>query len=130
MSELLGEYDDRHFIKADGTLNFTTNVTYTHEYMRLKGARLDGRRESVEGLVELYPDDYFCAKEAGSGKLRVTENTYTIHHFAASWHTPRERMIAWIGGRFGKRAAMAVGLLTRNPLTVPMRVCKYIREGT
>lgn len=129
VSELLNEYETRSFIANDGSLNLTTNVTYTHNYMRRMGARLDGTRETVVGLVELFPEDFFCAKDAGSGKMRVTDNTYTIHHFAASWQTPRERLLRWVAGRIGRRTAMALGLITRNPLTIPGRIVRFVKDG-
>ena len=33
----------------------------------------------------ILPFDYLCAKSWKNGKLKVTSNTYTIHHFSGSW---------------------------------------------
>jgi mannosyltransferase OCH1-like enzyme len=36
-------------------------------------------------LLKIYPEDYFTAKNYGSGQINKTENTYILHHYAASW---------------------------------------------
>ena len=35
--------------------------------------------------ITIYPWDYFCPIEFLSHKLEITENTYTIHHYSATW---------------------------------------------
>ncbi|MNG18020.1 hypothetical protein D3C84_1020460 [compost metagenome] len=42
--------------------------------------------------LNIYPFDVFCAKEWRTRKITVTENTHTIHHFSASWHTRTQRI--------------------------------------
>mgnify|MGYP005783330947 FL=1 len=41
--------------------------------------------------ITIFPKDYFCPKDYSTGKLNVTENTYGIHWFNASWQSPRRR---------------------------------------
>lgn len=36
----------------------------------------------------LFPFDYFCCKRGNDGKVLVTSNSYSIHHFAMSWRSP------------------------------------------
>ena len=38
----------------------------------------------------IFPFEYFCAKSTEDGKIKKTDNTYTIHHFAGSWLTTYE----------------------------------------
>ena len=35
----------------------------------------------------IYPVDYFCPMNYDTGEITITENTYSIHHYAASWYT-------------------------------------------
>jgi len=35
--------------------------------------------------VAIYPREYFEAKNWSNGKIDVTSNTYTIHHYTGSW---------------------------------------------
>lgn len=38
-----------------------------------------------ETVVNVFPVDYFSPKEWTNGRITVTDRTYSIHHFAASW---------------------------------------------
>lgn len=35
--------------------------------------------------ITIYPAEYFCPKNYNTGELTITDNTYTIHHYIASW---------------------------------------------
>lgn len=48
------------------------------------GLRLDGSRQNVDG-IEIYPVDYLCPMNYKTGKIEITGNTYSIHHFDGSW---------------------------------------------
>ena len=45
----------------------------------------NGLRQKIDGL-EVFPMDYLCPLDYYTGRLRITDNTYSIHHFDASWH--------------------------------------------
>lgn len=82
---LLMYYDDRHFIKEDGRCDTTTNVkTVTRLIEDKYGIKIDGKIKNVNNMV-LLPFDYLCAKSWRTGEIVKTENTYSIHHYSASW---------------------------------------------
>ena len=37
-----------------------------------------------------------------SGELKITNNTYSIHHYSASWHSEKERYAFLLQRRFNK----------------------------
>lgn len=39
----------------------------------------------------IYPPEYFGPKNYYTGEIVLTENTYTIHHYAASWTTKKKK---------------------------------------
>lgn len=82
--ELLEEYNTAHFIQEDGELDLTTNVVRITNTCLKYGLNLDNSLQTVNGFT-LYPKDYFCPKDATTRELRITENSYTIHHFDGSW---------------------------------------------
>ena len=41
--------------------------------------------QQLPGLT-IYPEEYLCPKNERTGLTRVTKNTYSIHHFDASWY--------------------------------------------
>ncbi len=89
--EQLVYYDGRHFRLPDGTLDTTTNVVIMCQNMSAEGFVLKNSRQNFRGIIEIYPKDYFCPKSYVTGKIQLTANTRTIHHFAGSWHTPWQK---------------------------------------
>lgn len=83
--ENLDYYNNRHFVKEDGSFDLTTNVTTITNYMLLIGLKQNNTYQDFPMLITFYPKDYFCPKSYKDGKIYSTENTVTIHHFAGSW---------------------------------------------
>ena len=83
---VLDNYEDRHFILPDGNYDTTTNVIVitqlTREFYKLN---LNGEVTYFGNNMVLLPVDYLCAKSLKTGRVEITENTYTIHHFSGSW---------------------------------------------
>ena len=46
--------------------------------------------------MDVYPIEYFCPLKMGTNKITITDNTYSIHHFDASWKS-NNRIIRRIG---------------------------------
>lgn len=111
IKDLLDYYDGRHFVDADGKMDTTTNVTTITRITQEKyGLVRNGQYQELKGAVCLYPKEYFCPFEYiqyRSQKERdkaITENTYTIHHFAGSWQSPwvkfRSKLLGLLGQNF------------------------------
>lgn len=82
--EILDLYDKLHFKNNDGSLNVKTVVQYTTEILVKYGLKNINQIQKCAGIY-IYPSEYFCPKDFNTGVLRITENTYTIHHFDATW---------------------------------------------
>lgn len=89
--ELLHDYDSEHFLKPDGSLNLITNVIRITDTCRRYGLIQNNSFQTVRGFT-LFPRDYFCPKDCATKELRITDNTYTIHHFDGSWVPPDRRL--------------------------------------
>lgn len=48
--------------------------------------------------LNLLPFDFLTAKSYKTGEITVTENTVTIHHFAGSWVSKKDRMMERVYG--------------------------------
>ena len=82
--EMLDLYASLHFLKMDNSLNLKTIVEYTTELLCEKGLmNINDIQQCAD--VWIYPKDYFCPKDYYTGELNVTNNTYCIHHYEASW---------------------------------------------
>ncbi len=90
--EMLERYESLHFRMPDGSPNPLTVVNYTTELMVRHGYRGEDRVENVDRIL-VYPPAYFCPLNYASGKLTVTPETVSIHHYCASWHSGLEKLI-------------------------------------
>ena len=89
IKKLLDDYNDKQFVLPDGSINTTTNVTLITQYLSAMGFVPNNKLQTIGGMA-LYPNDVFCPKEYGTGIIRRTKRTTTIHHFSSSWHDPKE----------------------------------------
>ena len=83
VKEQMDAYEDRHFIKPDGTLDLTTNVKFISDRMREKGFIQNGLEQDYLDL-HVFPVDYFCPRQT-TGEYIRTENTYCEHLGLGSW---------------------------------------------
>ncbi len=48
------------------------------------GLLANGEMQSVDGMT-FFPRDYFCPKDSQTYLMSITDNTYSIHHYDATW---------------------------------------------
>lgn len=98
--KLLRDYDGRSFVKPNGSFDLTTNVVAITNACVDKGLVLNNCKQNVDGFT-LFPSEYFSPKDWETKKVRITNNTYAIHHFDSSWLPAslrfREKVKAAIG---------------------------------
>lgn len=90
--ENLEYYNGRHFKLPDGTYDMTTNVEIITNYMLSYGLKRNNTLQDFKGLISLYPNEYFSPMSAATKITRITDNTYTIHHFNGSWRSKKDRL--------------------------------------
>lgn len=95
IKELLDLYEKRSFIREDGVLDLTTNVTFISDYLKEKGMIINGEYLNKDD-IEIYPSEYFSPRSWDKGKYHITDNTYTVHYFAGTWHSPYTRFLSKI----------------------------------
>ena len=104
--DMLELYASLHFVDEAGNYNLKTVVDYTTEVLCKHGLKNVPGIQYV-GEVYVYPVEYFCPISVKDGKLRITPNTRTIHHYAQSWQSPvrkyGRKIILLLGGEKLKR---------------------------
>ena len=89
--EFLSAYQNRHFLKGNGSYDTTTNLKIvTNILTQNHGLKTNGNMQ-ILGDVYIYPMDYFIAKSYRLGWIQRTNNTYAIHHYSASWVNDEEK---------------------------------------
>lgn len=99
-AELLSLYAGLHFQNPNGTLNLKTVVQYTTETLDKHGLRVTDDIQECDGMW-IYPTTYFCPISVDDGKLRISDETRTIHHYAQSWQSPTRKYARKIALRIG-----------------------------
>lgn len=86
LREFLSEYDGRHFILEDGSLDTdTTNVVVLTRLLKRHGLQLNGKQQKLCGVV-VFPQWYFSPNDFRNIFGKYKENNYSYHHCSASWY--------------------------------------------
>ncbi|WP_298755780.1 glycosyltransferase [uncultured Psychroserpens sp.] len=90
----LNYYDDRSFIKEDGSFDqetlpiiMQTQIEKKRKIIHLKSDEVDNIRDLIknEGSLFLFPYEYFSPKNHQTRKISKSKKTYTIHYYNHSW---------------------------------------------
>lgn len=81
---LLEDYDDISFIRPDGSYDITPCPDRNTKTLKKLGLDTDIKDQVFMG-IHMLPEDYLCPMKYYTGKKIITKNTYSIHHFCASW---------------------------------------------
>lgn len=57
----------------------------TTDLLKKHGLICDRSQQQTLAGLTIYPEEYLCPKDERTGLMHKTENTYSIHHFDASW---------------------------------------------
>ncbi len=82
--EIMDFYETHHYRYPDGRVEQITIVSITTEILKKKGLTQSDTPTTIEG-VTVCPWDYFCPIEFLGSALEISANTYSIHHYSASW---------------------------------------------
>lgn len=91
VKEVLEYYTSKEFALPNGLYNDTPLPIIMDEV-------LNADYITNKKIVPL-PTDFLTAKSYKTGKITITPNTYTIHHFAGSWKSWDEKMKIIIAAR-------------------------------
>lgn len=81
IKKCLDFYIDRHFVNPDGSFN-------TRPLPKIIYSALKDDLKSMD----IFSNEVLTAKSYYTGEYNITDNTYTIHHFAGSWLSPVEQL--------------------------------------
>ena len=107
--ELRQQYETKSFILSQGKLDLTPAPTHQSIFLKKYGLNEnDDLQELIHGCY-IYPKEYFNPYNFDTGIIKCTENTFSIHHYAASWTTVANKIntfvYQFICRIFGKKLA-------------------------
>lgn len=85
IGDLCKEYAARSFLDENGLPDKTTVCQITSAHLEKCGFHMNGCYQRIDGHT-LYPKSCFCPLDFKTGRKEITPDTFTIHHYAATWH--------------------------------------------
>ena len=100
VKKCLDYYTDREFILPDGSFDIRPLPVIMTEILK-ENYQIVELKEKTEYKVEenkiyRFTNDYFSPFEWNGNRGQITENTYSIHRFAASWITRPQKLKLYI----------------------------------
>ena len=83
-------YTNNAFKKPDGSANITSIPVILTNLCSTLGFDINNKYQEIDGFA-IFPSEYFYPKDYGTGLTNITCNTYSIHHYSASWFNSKEK---------------------------------------
>lgn len=84
IKDFLESYSGKHFVNPRGSFS-TTVVKVVSQRMNALPYTIDSLGIARFENMNVYPREFFCPLDYETGKLEITDNTRSIHHYAATW---------------------------------------------
>lgn len=91
---LIQYYSELHFLDKDGNQNLVTSVKHLTGILVQNGLQTSNGLQNVAGIW-IYPRDYFNPLDSLTGRLKLTENTRSIHWYMNSW-SDTSKLYRWL----------------------------------
>ena len=84
IKEIRDTYQTKQFLKEDGTYDLTASPIIQKSFFRENGYINNGDYQVIKDMT-VYPEKVLSAKCLWTGRIQITEHTFAIHHYDASW---------------------------------------------
>lgn len=89
ITDMLNEYENMEYEREDGSINTTPSPIYQTAVLEKWGLKKNGEVQQEDHFLVLSPDFFSPVNEFGYGV--PTENTFSIHQYAAAWYDEEQR---------------------------------------
>lgn len=113
------EFDVNNLYKCANPKIFTS-------YFNKLGLEIGDSYQILKDDVCVYPKEYFNPKSYDGMHNKFTENTCMIHHFDASWISPREKFELNMVRKLGKSRTNRILNLYRKIKSIIRRIVKFL----
>ena len=104
IQEIMHYYENKNFIKKDGSFDCTPIPEIVSSVLKDKYS-VDVIKNEIIKLdnITIYPTEYFGCKDMINNKIKMTKNTYSIHHYSGTWKDKNSYIFLKLQNIFGKR---------------------------
>lgn len=92
---ILKDYDDISFVNPDGTYDLTPCPDRNTKTLINLGLDISKKDQIFMGM-HILPEEYLCPIKYYTGKKVITDNTYSIHHYYASWTSATSKRTTFV----------------------------------
>lgn len=111
ITDMIELYNSIEYCNANHERTAKSVVEYMTNYLVDKGCKLNDEQQEIEGIL-IYPSKYFCPKDYESGKIMLSEETYSIHHYDSSWWDPKALYLRSLTEKYGYKKGLLVYRMT------------------
>ena len=123
--EIIDLYNNMHLVSEDGKVTLTTVVVHITNVLKKYGLKDIAGIQEVRG-IKIYPKEYFCPVDYRTGKILITDNTYTIHHYTESWLDEITKKIHTRNRFFNRYLGETIGKIVGGIFVFPLKVRRRI----
>lgn len=84
IKELRDHYDNMRFKNPNNTFNLVPSPHYQTEILKKHGLIANGEYQKIDGMT-IYPVQVLSGKSKRSRVVRPDKDTFSVHHYDASW---------------------------------------------
>lgn len=118
IKEILNYYQNRHFKISENSYDEKTLPDIMWEILSKKfeiKEILNPTEIDVDlKCITILPAYYFSPKNYYNGEVNIREETYTIHHFSASWHSTKQKLYKAINRVLGNTISQKLSKIYRK----------------
>lgn len=116
IKEMLSEYEGKHFLMEKGILDFTPCPRRNTAPFLKYGYKQDESETWEYDNLKVYASEYFCPINYKTQEMKITEKTYSIHHYSALWISEDKRLLNQKIDEVNKRFAKPIAIVMRFQL--------------
>ena len=130
VKKMLDDYNNIEFCK-NNSYDLTPCPIRNSKILTEKGFKLNNTIEKIDD-VTVYPSDYFNPKMSYGHAIALTENTYSIHHYAGSWLSKQQRQRSCIlnilKNALGDKAGAIVYKTIFSPYVIISKIIEKVEK--
>lgn len=82
--------NENNFIDENKNFKQIICVNVTTDLLKKKGLKNENKIQKIDDII-IYPPEYLCGYDIKNDCISISDNTYTIHHYNASWMNKSEQ---------------------------------------
>lgn len=130
--EFINDYENRHFVMADGRYDMTPNPIPITKRLIKHGLDFN-MYDKIQRLdyINIYPMDYFCPfNPIRKGRDLFTDNTMCNHHFNGAWRPKNEQISINIEQRLRSKLGYTLAHILVMPFFIYNKIMQIGIKGT